>query len=271
LFILHSAGLYPEKQVPLCFLKGVESARLHEIQVLLLNKSEELMGETSVFQLHSYLEEIMGKIKKEPSAKYIAAYNAELKLLIESLDHDIDIYYDRDNTEDDVQNEEENNGDVDGTDIESESTRTSATSGRQRADFWTPLSHSRMSPSTSPHEIMKIRETLPAWASKSTFLGMLTSSRAVVVTGETGCGKTTQIPQFISEYDPQSKIIVCQPRRLAAVGVASRVADEMGSRIGDTVGYMVRGEAKAGARTSIVFCEFIFIYFLILNLGESYY
>ena len=87
------------------------------------------------------------------------------------------------------------------------------------------------------------------------------------------CGKTTQIPQFISECNPNLKIVVCQPRRLAAVGVATRVAEEMDSKMlgsdsprgnissssmsGDgLVGYMVRGDCKVSANTNMVFCTY---------------
>jgi HrpA-like RNA helicase len=75
-------------------------------------------------------------------------------------------------------------------------------------------------------------------------------------TGETGCGKTTQIPQFLNEVNPNARIVVCQPRRLAAIGVATRVADELAGRIGDKVGYMVKGDSKASERTRIVFCTY---------------
>ena len=71
-----------------------------------------------------------------------------------------------------------------------------------------------------------------------------------------GCGKTTQIPQFISECNPELKIVVCQPRRLAAVGVASRVAEEMATAIGDKVGYMVRGDCKVSSSTNMIFCTY---------------
>ncbi len=59
---------------------------------------------------------------------------------------------------------------------------------------------------------------LPAAAVREQFLTLLASHRGMIVTGETGCGKTTQIPQFIFEQQPDAKVLVCQPRRLAAVG-----------------------------------------------------
>jgi len=72
-----------------------------------------------------------------------------------------------------------------------------------------------------------------------------------------GCGKTTQIPQFILENAPkESKIIVAQPRRLAATGVASRVALERGEPAPGkaSVGYVVRGDSKMCASTRLMFC-----------------
>lgn len=68
--------------------------------------------------------------------------------------------------------------------------------------------------------------------------------------------KTTQIPQFIHEQDRNLKLLICQPRRLAAVGVATRVAEEQNCTIGDRVGYMVKGDSKSSARSRIMFCTY---------------
>ena len=81
-------------------------------------------------------------------------------------------------------------------------------------------------------KMLKSRQSLPAWNSRDEFLTKLLENQGLVVTGETGCGKTTQIPQFIMESNPNLKIVVCQPRRLAAVGVATRVAEEMDTKLG---------------------------------------
>ena len=72
-----------------------------------------------------------------------------------------------------------------------------------------------------------------------------------------GCGKTTQIPQFILENAPvDAKIIVAQPRRLACTGVSARVALERGEfEPGKaSVGYVVRGDSKMCASTRLMFC-----------------
>ena len=73
--------------------------------------------------------------------------------------------------------------------------------------------------------------------------------------GQTGSGKTTQLPQFLLDFpDEQSKnrcIAVTQPRRIAAMSVAKRVAEEMDTRLGDIVGYSVRFDDCVSARTKL--------------------
>lgn len=68
--------------------------------------------------------------------------------------------------------------------------------------------------------------------------------------------KTTQIPQFLYDEYPNIKILICQPRRLAAIGVASRVAEEQFSSVGEKVGYMVKGETRMTTQTKIMFCTY---------------
>lgn len=79
----------------------------------------------------------------------------------------------------------------------------------------------------------------------------------MLVTGETGCGKSTQLPAYILEQAPKdAKIVVAQPRRLAATGVATRVANERGeAQPGkESVGYVVRGDSAMCDRTRLLFC-----------------
>ncbi len=68
--------------------------------------------------------------------------------------------------------------------------------------------------------------------------------------------KSTQIPQYIHESNADQKILICQPRRLAAIGVATRVAEEQMCSVGDRVGYMVKGDSRANAKTRILFCTY---------------
>ncbi|KAM5535888.1 hypothetical protein V8D89_010506 [Ganoderma adspersum] len=107
-------------------------------------------------------------------------------------------------------------------------------------------------------KLLATRERLPAFASREQFLDTLKTNRCVIVVGETGCGKTTQLPQFVLDelirtgQGSKASIIVTQPRRLSAIGVAARVSAE---RLEDgSVGYAIRGESKQGPRTKILFC-----------------
>jgi HrpA-like RNA helicase len=64
--------------------------------------------------------------------------------------------------------------------------------------------------------------------------------RIVIIKGATGCGKTTQIPKLIYEADRNhNNVVVTQPRRIAAMSIAKRVAKEMNCPVGSLVGYQV--------------------------------
>jgi ATP-dependent RNA helicase DDX35 len=80
---------------------------------------------------------------------------------------------------------------------------------------------------------------LPIAAHKRALLYAITTYPVTILIGETGSGKTTQLPQFLHQggFTSDEKTIACtQPRRVAATTVALRVAEEMGVRIGDEVG-----------------------------------
>jgi pre-mRNA-splicing factor ATP-dependent RNA helicase DHX15/PRP43 len=89
--------------------------------------------------------------------------------------------------------------------------------------------------------------------SRKEFLDMFHKSQFLVFVGDTGSGKTTQIPQFVLYDDiPQlrGKMVACtQPRRVAAMSVAQRVAQEMDVELGEEVGYSIRFEEKSGPKT----------------------
>ena len=85
---------------------------------------------------------------------------------------------------------------------------------------------------------------------------MLAAHQIVILVGETGSGKTTQIGQFIAEagYCSHGKRVVCtQPRRVAAMSVARRVAEEMDVNLGEEVGYSIRFEECSGPKTLVKF------------------
>ncbi|CAH0561131.1 unnamed protein product [Brassicogethes aeneus] len=111
--------------------------------------------------------------------------------------------------------------------------------------------------------MMQNRKSLPAWSLKKEILNTIQKFQVVVVSGETGCGKSTQIPQFILDewmqnYDNENnkhiEIVCTQPRRISAIGVAERVADERIEKIGNTVGYQIRLESKMSMSTRLSFC-----------------
>ena len=104
------------------------------------------------------------------------------------------------------------------------------------------------------------RQGLPAALTREELRAALNSHNVVVVSGETGSGKTTQVPQYLFEFmceegkGSMCNVVCTQPRRLAATAVALRVADERNETIGDTVGYSIRMENKISAKTRIMFC-----------------
>ena len=81
------------------------------------------------------------------------------------------------------------------------------------------------------------KDALPVLAHKESILSALDDEGVLLISGDTGCGKSTQVPQFLLDADPANKIVVTQPRRLAARALAERVSNERGSVIGRTVGY----------------------------------
>ncbi|KAL8732123.1 MAG: hypothetical protein Q9181_004061 [Wetmoreana brouardii] len=101
--------------------------------------------------------------------------------------------------------------------------------------------------------ILKSRRNLPVHAQRDEFLRMYQKSQILIFVGETGSGKTTQIPQFVLFDDQpniQRKLVACtQPRRVAAMSVAQRVADEMDVKLGEEVGYNIRFEDVTGPKT----------------------
>ena len=95
---------------------------------------------------------------------------------------------------------------------------------------------------------------LPVWQAREDFIKMLHGNQTTILVGETGSGKTTQICQFVAEagYATSSKMVACtQPRRVAAMSVARRVADEMDVILGEEVGYSIRFEECSSAKTKI--------------------
>ncbi|XP_022778184.1 putative ATP-dependent RNA helicase DHX30, partial [Stylophora pistillata] len=104
-------------------------------------------------------------------------------------------------------------------------------------------------------------KTLPVASHRERILELIERNQVVVISGETGCGKTTQIPQFILDDAIQKgngsacNIMVTQPRRIVAMSIAERVASERREMLGKSVGYQVRLEGRLPSQKGcILFC-----------------
>lgn len=130
---------------------------------------------------------------------------------------------------------------------------------RQQKELHSSSSYSKMG---------AIRQSLPAASAANQILELIRTNRVVIIAGETGCGKTTQVPQFILDEaieagaGSECNIVVTQPRRVSAIGVASRVAVERGEDLdgkkkpvasGSLVGYAIRGERRASRECRLLF------------------
>ncbi|KAJ9567348.1 hypothetical protein OSB04_003314, partial [Centaurea solstitialis] len=104
----------------------------------------------------------------------------------------------------------------------------------------------------SAHEkLLADRKTLPVYPYRESLLQAVEDHQVLVIVGETGSGKTTQIPQYLHEagYTKRGMIGCTQPRRVAAMSVAARVSQEMGTKLGHEVGYSIRFEDCTSDKT----------------------
>lgn len=129
---------------------------------------------------------------------------------------------------------------------------------------WTPNPQSKqewMARTEAPgyKKMLSQRERLPAWQVRANVIRTVAENQVTIISGETGSGKSTQSVQFILDdlygkgLGNSANIIVTQPRRISALGLADRVAEERCTQVGQEVGYTIRGESKAGPNTKITF------------------
>lgn len=137
-------------------------------------------------------------------------------------------------------------------------TQTSKSQSRSRQKLMDEFSRRR---ETSAYkEMEETRQKLPIYSYRDQLLQCIKDNVVTVLCAETGAGKTTQAPQFMleealnSEMGDDVNILCTQPRRISAISVADRVADEMCVKLGDLVGYQIRGEAAKNQRTKLLFC-----------------
>lgn len=97
-------------------------------------------------------------------------------------------------------------------------------------------------------EMLNFRKKLPSYNLREHIVDAINRNQVLVITGETGCGKTTQVAQFILDDYLLNKngslcnICCTQPRRISAFSVAARVASERVEKLGQSVGYQIRLE-----------------------------
>ncbi|TWU71680.1 hypothetical protein ED733_001698 [Metarhizium rileyi] len=111
--------------------------------------------------------------------------------------------------------------------------------------------------------MLQSRMQLPMWQFRPQVLKAVDDNQVVIVCGETGCGKSTQVPAFLLEHELSQgrhcKIYCTEPRRISAISLARRVSDELGENKGDLgsnrslVGYSIRLEANTSRDTRLVF------------------
>ena len=102
--------------------------------------------------------------------------------------------------------------------------------------------------------IKEVRESLPIFKYRNELVQAVKNHQVVIIEGETGSGKTTQIPQYLYEEgfcENEMKVGCTQPRSVAAMSVATRVAEEMGSKVGHISGYSIRFDDRTSDSTRI--------------------
>ncbi|XP_050671660.1 ATP-dependent RNA helicase DHX8 [Leptidea sinapis] len=101
--------------------------------------------------------------------------------------------------------------------------------------------------------LLEQRQSLPIYKLKDELIKAISDNQILIVIGETGSGKTTQITQYVAEcgLSARGRVACTQPRRVAAMSVAKRVAEEFGCRLGQEVGYTIRFEDCTSPETVI--------------------
>ncbi|XP_025918518.1 ATP-dependent RNA helicase DHX29 isoform X4 [Apteryx rowi] len=123
----------------------------------------------------------------------------------------------------------------------------------------------KLQSSSRYQRLLKERQELPVFKHRHLIVETLKKHRVVVVAGETGSGKSTQVPHFLledlllDEGSGKCNIVCTQPRRISAVSLATRVCEELGCESGpggknSLCGYQIRMESRTGEATKLLYC-----------------
>uniref|UniRef100_A0A671QQ84 ATP-dependent DNA/RNA helicase DHX36 n=1 Tax=Sinocyclocheilus anshuiensis TaxID=1608454 RepID=A0A671QQ84_9TELE len=112
-------------------------------------------------------------------------------------------------------------------------------------------------------DMLKFREMLPSYGMREELVRLINANQVLVISGETGCGKTTQVTQFILDdfiergMGSLCRVVCTQPRRISAISVAERVAAERAESVGDgkSCGYQIRLQCRLPRKQgSVLYC-----------------
>ena len=223
--IIRPVGPYPHV-LPIVTIHAPLPAyiRLTICKRALLHAKEHFLGSQMVFSIIGWLEEEAPNIIKNPGplSDLIPQVSART-------------YHDRVKIEDEVRDQTQNG---------------KFSQRKTRVDRHMCTEQQNRLETNEYKRLMKIRESLPAWKMRHSIVQAVNQHQVVLVSGDTGSGKSTQSVQFILDdmigknMGSSASIVCTQPRRISAIALAERVAQERCSKVGDEVGFAIRGERK---------------------------